>query len=67
MSHSYVEIKQESVNYLGYYSSHEQLMQQLILDRASIARKKIRDMVAQGITSYYLYLVLSSLIFKELN
>lgn len=45
---SHVEIKQEVVNYLGYYSSHEQLMQQLILDHARITRQKIREMVAQG-------------------
>lgn len=43
-----IEIKQESVNYLGYYSSHKQLMQQLILDCANSTQKKIRDMVTQG-------------------
>lgn len=43
-----IEIKQESVNYLGYYSSHEQIMQQLILDCANSTQKKIRDMVTQG-------------------
>lgn len=45
---SHIEIKQESVNYLGYYSSHEQLMQQLILDCANSTQKKIGDMVMQG-------------------
>lgn len=45
---SHIEIKQESVNYLGYYSSHEQLMQQLILDCANATQKKIGDMVMQG-------------------
>lgn len=48
-NHSHVEIKKESVNYLGYYSSHEQLMQQLILQQATLARNKIKEMVAQGI------------------
>lgn len=42
------EIKQESVNYLGYYSSHEQVMQQLILDCASATQKQINNMVAKG-------------------
>lgn len=45
---SHIEIKQEFVNYLGYYSSHEQLMQQLILDCANATQKKIGDMVMQG-------------------
>lgn len=44
----HTEIRQESVNYLGYYSSHEQLMHELILERASAAQKCIHDMVAQG-------------------
>lgn len=44
----YIEIYQESVNYLGYYSSHEQLMQQLILDKANTTQKHIKDMVAKG-------------------
>ncbi|KAK7862806.1 hypothetical protein R5R35_004159 [Gryllus longicercus] len=44
----HTEIRQESVNYLGYYSSHEQLMHELILERASTAQKCIQDMVAQG-------------------
>lgn len=48
ISSSHIEIKQESVNYLGYYSSHEQLMQQLILDCANATQKKIGDMVMQG-------------------
>nr|CAD7604775.1 unnamed protein product [Timema genevievae] len=39
---------QESVNYLGYYSSHEQLMQQLILEQAENAKHRIREMVAKG-------------------
>lgn len=44
----YIELYQESVNYLGYYSSHEQLMQQLILDKAKTTQKHIRDMVSKG-------------------
>nr|XP_022914806.1 KICSTOR complex protein SZT2-like isoform X1 [Onthophagus taurus] len=43
-----VEIKQESVNYLGYYSSHEQLMQQLILDCANSTETRLREMASQG-------------------
>ncbi|XP_063220375.1 KICSTOR complex protein SZT2-like isoform X2 [Bacillus rossius redtenbacheri] len=44
----HVEIRQESVNYLGYYSSHEQLMQQLILKQAENAKLHIEDMVSKG-------------------
>ncbi|KRT81662.1 hypothetical protein AMK59_5321, partial [Oryctes borbonicus] len=44
----HVEIKQESVNYLGYYSSHEQLMQQLILECARSTQKKLTEMAKQG-------------------
>ena len=42
------QIRQESVNYLGYYSSHEQLMQQLIMSQAAAAQQHIRNMVEQG-------------------
>ncbi|XP_025829072.1 KICSTOR complex protein SZT2-like [Agrilus planipennis] len=44
----YVEIKQEAVNYLGYYSSHEQLMQKLMFDQANSIKKQIQEMVEQG-------------------
>lgn len=47
-SSPYIELYQESVNYLGYYSSHEQLMQQLILDKAHTTQLHIRDMVSKG-------------------
>lgn len=40
--------RQEAVNYLGYYSSHEQLMQQLILEQADSAMQRICSMVSQG-------------------
>lgn len=43
-----VQIRQESVNYLGYYSSHEQLMQQLIMSQAQAARQHITSMVDRG-------------------
>lgn len=43
-----VTIMQESVNYLGYYSPHEQVMQQLILDKARSTQKDIRNMVSKG-------------------
>ena len=42
------EISQESVNYLGYYSSHEQLMQQMILEKAYTTQRHIKEMVAKG-------------------
>lgn len=47
-SQSHIEIKQESVNYLGYYSSHEQLMQELMFGHANATRRKIQDIVKQG-------------------
>lgn len=43
-----VQIRQESVNYLGYYSSHEQLMQQMIMAQAKAARHHITNMVERG-------------------
>ncbi|KAI4483415.1 hypothetical protein M0802_013415, partial [Mischocyttarus mexicanus] len=43
-----IQIRQESVNYLGYYSSHEQLMQQLIMSQAQAARQHIIDMIERG-------------------
>lgn len=43
-----VQIRQESVNYLGYYSSHEQLMQQMIMAQAKAARQHITNMVERG-------------------
>lgn len=43
-----VQIRQESVNYLGYYSSHEQLMQQMIMAQAKAARQHITSMVERG-------------------
>ncbi|XP_075219216.1 KICSTOR complex protein SZT2-like isoform X2 [Lycorma delicatula] len=42
------KIRPEYVNYLGYYSSHEQLMQQLILEQAEAVRRHIRWMIEQG-------------------
>lgn len=42
------QIRQESVNYLGYYSSHEQLMQQLIISQARAARQHITNMIERG-------------------
>ncbi|PSN35424.1 hypothetical protein C0J52_13195, partial [Blattella germanica] len=44
----HIEIRQEAVNYLGYYSSHEQLMQQLILEQADSAMRRIFLMVSRG-------------------
>lgn len=45
---AHICFRQEAVNYLGYYSSHEQLMQQLILQQAAAARSHIVSMVTQG-------------------
>ena len=42
------QIRLESINYLGYYSSHEQLMQQLIITQARIAREHITNMIERG-------------------
>ncbi|KAG5885699.1 hypothetical protein JTB14_002313 [Gonioctena quinquepunctata] len=58
----YIEINQESVNYLGYYSSHEQLMQQLILDKAATTQKHIRDMVEKGMVHCRTHLLWNRLI-----
>ncbi|CAG9828371.1 unnamed protein product [Diabrotica balteata] len=58
----YVEINQESVNYLGYYSSHEQLMQQLILDKASTTKKNIREIVKKGMVHCRTHLLWNRLI-----
>nr|XP_023016879.1 KICSTOR complex protein SZT2-like [Leptinotarsa decemlineata] len=58
----YVEINQESVNYLGYYSSHEQLMQQLILDKANTTQKHIKDMVEKGMVHCRTHLLWNRLI-----
>ncbi|KAJ8923504.1 hypothetical protein NQ315_010082 [Exocentrus adspersus] len=58
----YIEIYQESVNYLGYYSSHEQLMQQLILDKAITTQKHIKDMVAKGMVHCRTHLLWNRLI-----
>jgi len=40
--------RQEAVNYIGFYTSHEQLMQQLIMEQAASARCHIETMVKQG-------------------
>lgn len=57
--------RQESVNYIGYYSSHEQLMQQLILDRAAAARKQIRLMVDQGMVHCRTHLLWNKLVLHQ--
>ncbi|XP_031836676.1 KICSTOR complex protein SZT2 isoform X3 [Nomia melanderi] len=43
-----IQIRQESINYLGYYSSHEQLMQQTIMSQANEARIHILNMIDRG-------------------
>lgn len=42
------QIKPEPVNYMGYYSSHEQLMQQLMMKQSAAAQEHIVDMVEKG-------------------
>lgn len=48
VSSNLVQIRQESVNYLGYYSSHEQLMQQMIMSQAQAATARITTMIKDG-------------------
>ncbi|XP_057320134.1 KICSTOR complex protein SZT2-like [Microplitis mediator] len=43
-----IQIRRESINYLGYYSSHEQLMQQLIISQARAVRQHITSMIEKG-------------------
>lgn len=43
-----IQIRKESINYLGYYSSHEQLMQQTIMSQANAARIHIMNMIKRG-------------------
>ncbi|XP_076247853.1 KICSTOR complex protein SZT2 [Calliopsis andreniformis] len=43
-----IQIRQESINYLGYYSSHEQLMQEMIMSQADAARMHISNMIHEG-------------------
>ncbi|XP_048511777.1 KICSTOR complex protein SZT2-like isoform X2 [Athalia rosae] len=43
-----LQIRQESVNYLGYYSSHEQLMQQMMMSQAQAATARITTMIKDG-------------------
>ncbi|XP_008200755.1 KICSTOR complex protein SZT2 isoform X3 [Tribolium castaneum] len=57
-----VEISPESVNYLGYYSSHEQLMQQMILDKANTTQKHIKEMVAKGMVHCRTHLLWNKLV-----
>lgn len=38
----------ENVNYLGYYSPHEQSMLQLMMDKSKIIQTNIRDMISKG-------------------
>lgn len=45
---TYIEISTEKVNYLGYYSSHEELMQKLILEKAQTTHNAITSMVKKG-------------------
>lgn len=47
-SSNLVLIRRESINYFGYYSSHEQMMQQMIMSQAQTARKHITSMIEQG-------------------
>lgn len=44
----YSEIITEDVNYLGYYSTHEQFMQQLISDKAKAVEKTFTEIVLKA-------------------
>lgn len=55
-------ITQESVNYLGYFSSHEQVMRQLILDCAHATQKQIKGMVAKGMVHCRTHLLWNKLV-----
>ncbi|KAF7281911.1 hypothetical protein GWI33_004033 [Rhynchophorus ferrugineus] len=46
--HNTMIIRQEPVTYLGYYSPHEQIMHQLIMEKAKSTQNDIRDMVYKG-------------------
>lgn len=48
MNASNVQIRQESINYMGYYSLHEQLMQQLMISQAHAACESIKTMIYEG-------------------
>lgn len=58
-------IKQESINYLGYYSSHEQVMRQLILDCAAMTQKQIKSMVAKGMVHCRTHLLWNKLVSSQ--
>lgn len=45
---SLLHFRQEPVNYLGYYSSHEEAMQTLMMEEVEDAKKYISWMVTQG-------------------
>lgn len=65
---AHVEIKQESVNYIGYYSSHEQLMQQMVMERVAAAKHEICDMVTQGMVHCRTHLLWNRLVsHQDLN
>ncbi|XP_066587997.1 KICSTOR complex protein SZT2-like [Prorops nasuta] len=57
-----VEIRQESINYLGYYSSHEQLMQQMMMTQAQVARHDITDMIKRGASQCRTHLLWNKLL-----
>lgn len=58
-------IKQESINYLGYFSSHEQVMRQLILDYAYMTQNQIRNMVAKGMVHCRTHLLWNKLVSNQ--
>lgn len=62
---NFTTIKQESINYLGYYSSHEQAMRQLILDCAYTTQKQIKSMVAKGMVHCRTHLLWNKLVSNQ--
>ncbi|XP_066906429.1 KICSTOR complex protein SZT2 isoform X3 [Halyomorpha halys] len=55
-------IRQEAVNYLGYYSSHEQLMHGIVLEEATAARKNIESMIKKGSVDCRVHLLWNKLL-----
>ncbi|XP_014246112.1 KICSTOR complex protein SZT2-like isoform X2 [Cimex lectularius] len=55
-------IRRESVNYLGYYSSHEQLMQQLMKLESLKVQKHIEMMVNKGSIDCQIHLLWNKLL-----
>ncbi|XP_023246457.1 KICSTOR complex protein SZT2 [Copidosoma floridanum] len=60
------QIREESINYLGYYAPHEQTKEQLMIAQASAAQQHIRNMVEQGALHCRTHLLWNRLLEKRL-